>query len=128
VDAKGRAERPMWECMLKNTEAGTCPAISVFGRLRQEEDFKASLGYIVRLSRKGAHKLQISVTCLCPLLCTLAGLWSPPVVLSATDACLPRPRHSQWGLVQKLPAPGERQVNFLQELPSANNETMAGRR
>lgn len=119
--------------------------------------------YSETLSRKGPHRLQISVTSWplrlltlrllhrvpkvkvlalhSPLqfpgtqhgsrqvqLCTLAGLWSPPAVLSAMHRYLARPRHSQWGLVQKLPAPGERQVNFLLELPSANNETMAGRR
>lgn len=52
----------MWWRVLRNTDAGPCPVISVFGRARQE----ASLSAIVRLSRKAAHRLQISVTCLDP--------------------------------------------------------------
>lgn len=64
---QGHAESLTCWCILRNTEAGSCPVISVFGRLRQKmEDFKASLGYFVRLSRKGTHRLLISVTCLAP--------------------------------------------------------------
>lgn len=77
---QGHAESLMWWCILRNTDAGTCPVIPVFGRLRQEEeDFKACPGYTMRLLERSS---QTSDFChlLCPCFAHLLCLESCCIV------------------------------------------------